>query len=231
MPGDKVTILFAEVMFDKKHNISGHNPDIINFIYEKKKIFESWGYNVEILHAEKDYLDVFYHKLCRSPKPERVGLTHGFIPSGRGKCAVKRDCKLKPIKDWYKNNPGNIIEYIGIAVDEPERLKPGSVSLLEKYGLTEADAMELCRKHDMLSPQYSMNSPFGETLTRDGCWFCPQAKLCEHLAIAKKYPKAWEKYVSMEKEQNLGYPNWNVYSKESLQQRDAKIKLYMSLTD
>ena len=57
--GDTVTILFAEVMFDRKNNISGHNPDIIEFIYQKKKIFESWGYNVEILRADKDYLDVF----------------------------------------------------------------------------------------------------------------------------------------------------------------------------
>lgn len=39
-PGDKVTIIFSEVMFDKANNISGHNPEIISFIYEKKKIFE-----------------------------------------------------------------------------------------------------------------------------------------------------------------------------------------------
>ena len=40
--GDEVIILFAEVMFDKKHNVSGHNPDIIRFIYEKKKIFDDY---------------------------------------------------------------------------------------------------------------------------------------------------------------------------------------------
>ena len=98
--GDVVDILFSEVMFDKENGISGHNPEIIEFIYKEKQIFESWGYNVNILHSDRDYLDVFYHRLRRSPDPNRIGLTHGFITSGI--CSVKRDCKLKPIEKWYK---------------------------------------------------------------------------------------------------------------------------------
>ena len=50
--GDTVTILFAEVMYDNHRNISGHNPEIIKFIYEKARIFRSWGFNVEIIRAE-----------------------------------------------------------------------------------------------------------------------------------------------------------------------------------
>lgn len=221
-PGDKVTILFAEVMFDKANNISGHNPDIIDFIYQKKKIFESWGYDVQILHANKDYLDIFYHKLKRSPNPKRVGKTWGFTPAGI--CAIKRDCKLKPINDWYKNNPGNIIQYVGIALDEPKRLESlkkidNTVSLLERYGYTENAAMELCKKHDMLSPQYFLD----KSLKRDGCWFCEHAKLCEHRAIKERYPEAWAKYVSLEDEPNLGYTKWNRYTDETLHDRDKKI--------
>ncbi len=221
-PGDKVTILFAEVMFDKEHNISGHNPDIIKFIYDKKEIFESWGYNVEILRSDKDYLDVFYHKLKRSPDPARVGLTHGFVPSGI--CAVKRDCKLKPINQWYKDHPGNIYQYIGIAIDESKRLDSlhkmdNTFSLLERYNFTEDDAMKLCEKYDMVSPQYFM-----EGLKRDGCWFCPNSKYVEKLAIAKAYPDAWNRYVLMEAEPNLAYPKWNVFSKETLHDIDAKIQ-------
>ncbi len=222
-PGDKVSILFSEVMFDKEKGISGHNPEIIKFIYEKKEIFESWGYNVEILHSDKDYLNVFYHKLKRSPDPARVGLTHGFVPSGI--CAVKRDCKLKPINKWYKEHAShNIVQYIGIAIDEAKRLESlhkmdDTISLLERYNYTEDDAMNLCKDYDMVSPQYLMAG-----MKRDGCWFCPNAKLCEHAAIAKKYPEAWEKYVSMESEPNLAYPRWNVFAKETLHERDAMIK-------
>ena len=223
--GDTVKVLFAEVMFDKKNNISGHNPDIIKFINQTAEVFKDWGFEVEILRSDKDFLDVFYHKLKRSPDPTRVGLTHGFVPSGI--CAVKRDCKLKPINQWKKAyNDIEKIEYVGIAVDEPTRLEslhksPNTKSLLEMYNFTEADAMELCRKYDMLSPQYSLNN--GKQ-ARDGCWFCPNAKLCEHEAIYKTSPEAWEKYVSLESEPNLAYPKWNCFSKETLHQRDKLIK-------
>lgn len=224
--GDEVKVIFAEVMFDKENNISGHSPEIIDFIHEAAKTFESWGFSVEILRAEKDYLDVFYHKLTRSPKPERVGMTHGFVPSG--KCAIKRDCKMKPINDWKKaHKHKGMIEYVGIAIDEPTRLdslhkKPNNYSLLERYGLTEEDAMNLCREYDMLSPQYSLQ---GGKQKRDGCWFCPNAKLCEHENIYKSNPNAWEKYVSLESEPNLANPKWNCFTKQTLKERDSLIKM------
>ena len=220
--GDEVIILFAEVMFDKQKQISGHNPKIIKFIYEKKKIFESWGYTVEILRAEKDFLDVFYHRLSRSPKPERIGLVHGFVLAG-GQCSVKRDCKLKPINDWMKDNSKDAIQYIGIAADEKSRLSSlknteNTVSILEKYNVTEQGAMEICKKYDMVSPQYAL-----EGQKRDGCWFCPNAKLCEHREIKETLPDAWKRYVALESIPNLAYPKWNAYTDETLHERDKKI--------
>lgn len=223
-PGDKVTILFAEVMYDLKRNISGHNPDIIEFIYDKKKIFESWGYNVQILRSEdKDFLTNFHHKLTRSPNPERVGKTWGFVPSGI--CAIKRDCKLKPISKWEKEHAAeHRIDYVGIALDEPIRLealrkKPNTISLLERYGYTEEDAMRLCEVHDMVSPQYSLPG-----ITRDGCWFCPNAKLCEHKYIHERMPEIWEEYVSLEDTPDLAYPKWNPYSNQTLHERDLLVR-------
>lgn len=220
-PGDQVVILFSEVMFDKNNNISGHNPDIIRFIYDKKETFESWGYEVNILRSDKDYLDVFFHRLKRSPDPKRVGLVHGFVPSGI--CAVKRECKLKPIHEWYRSCHGDIIQYIGIAADEPSRLislhrMSNAVSLLERYGLTEKDAMGLCQDWGMLSPQYSLG------VKRDGCWFCPNAKPCEHAAIAEAYPDAWARFVALEQEPNLAYPTWNVFTHETLRERDVMVR-------
>ncbi len=218
--GDTVTILFSEVMFDLKHNISGHNPDIIAFIYRAKKVFEEWGFNVEILRSDKDFLDIFHHRLSRSPDPSRIGLKYGFVLSRL--CSVKRDLKLKPIDKWLKQHPEDIQQYIGIATDEPRRLraleKQGLISLLAKYGMTERDAMELCKKYDLLSPQYLM-----EGQVRDGCWFCPNAKLCEHKAIKERYPEAWEKYVSLENEPGLAFPKWSVFTKETLHERDARL--------
>lgn len=224
-PGDKVTILFVEVMYDLKRNISGHNPEIIDFIYEKKKVFESWGYNVEVLRSkDKDFLTNFYHKLTRSPDPKRVGMTYGFVSSS-GICAIRRDCKLKLIDEWSElHSMDNQMQYVGIALDESKRLKslhkqPDRVSLLEKFGYTEDMAMELCRKYDMVSPQY-----FLPGITRDGCWFCPNAKLCEHKYIYERMPEIWEEYVALEDIPNLAYPKWNCYSKETLKERNLIIQ-------
>ncbi|MCR5144744.1 MAG: hypothetical protein K6B67_05490 [Lachnospiraceae bacterium] len=225
-PGDKVTILFVEVMYDLKRNISGHNPDIIDFIYEKKKIFESWGYNVEILRSkDKDFLTNFYHKLTRSPDPERVGKTYGFVSSS-SICAIRKDCKLKPMNEWNKLHANdNQVQYVGIALDEPKRLEslhkqPDRASLLEKYGYTEDMAMELCRKYDMVSPQYFLPG----NQMRDGCWFCPNCKFFESKNIYERMPDIWEEYVALEDTPNLAYPKWNCYSKETLKERDLRVK-------
>ena len=58
------TIIFSEVMFDKKRGISGELPEHIDFVKNKAKpVFENWGYKVEIVRAEKDYLDIFFTQL------------------------------------------------------------------------------------------------------------------------------------------------------------------------
>ncbi len=94
-------IIFSEVMFDKKRGISGELPEHIDFVMNKAKpLFESWGYTVEIVHAEKDYLDLFFHVLQRSKVEERIGKHVGWLLGGA--CAANRDLKIKPIRDYYK---------------------------------------------------------------------------------------------------------------------------------
>ncbi len=116
-------IIFSEVMFDKKRGISGQLPEHIDFVKNKAiPVFKRWGHKVEILHADKDYLDCFYHVLTKSKIPERNGKTHGF-PIG-GMCSLNRTCKTSPISKYLKQLPKDeIIQYVGIAEDEEERLE------------------------------------------------------------------------------------------------------------
>ena len=173
------SIVFVEVMFDKENGISGENPQHIDFIKNKAiPVFESWGYRVDIVHSDRDFLSVF-NRVIEKPRKhiEHKGMKYGFPPNGL--CSVKRDCKLRAIKKYYES-VGECIQYVGIAVDEPRRLaslhKTNNISLLEKYGLTEADAMRLCEQYGLLSPTYKFSK-------RGGCWFCPNAKLAEHRDI------------------------------------------------
>ena len=199
-------------MFDKLRKISGEDPDHIHFVYHiAKPLFESWGYKVVILHSDRDYLDVFNHIMERPRKHmEHKGMKYGFSISKR--CSVKRDCKLRPINQYFKNIKEPYIQYLGICIDEPTRLasmhkNPNSISLLEKYGYTEEMAKELCRQYNLLSPCY------GASNKRQGCWFCPNSKLCEHRKIRERQPEVWQQFLAMEKEPNLANDKWNVFGK------------------
>lgn len=68
----------------------------------------------------------------------------------------------------------NIVQYLGIAADEPERIerhtKPGFVLPLVKIGWTEADCRKWCEENDLLSPIYTTASRGGVlVLPQSGC--------------------------------------------------------------
>lgn len=151
-------IIFCEVMFDE--NISGELPEHIDFIKNQAfPMFHSWGYKTQIIHGSTNYMELFNHRIERTTKEERKGMKAGFPMPMR--CCLNRSCKVRPIQKFYKErNMDEITQYIGIAIDEPkrlERLKDGNgnkISLLAKYGYTEAMALDLCKKYNLLSPIY-----------------------------------------------------------------------------
>ena len=111
-----------------------------------------------------------------------------------GRCAVQRDCKVKPIRRYQKSLPPDTIQYIGIAKDEQERLLRlgrNQVSLLEKYNCTEQDAWELCEKAGLLSPVYAITD-------RGGCWFCPNAKRRELRHLYDHHPELWARMLELQ---------------------------------
>lgn len=205
------SIVFVEVMYDLKRNISGENPEHINFIKNvAKPMFESWGYKVHILRSDKDYISSF-NRIMEKPRKhiENKGLCLGFPVFGM--CGIKRDCKVSPITKFYKSIEGDCIQYVGIAIDEPKRLESlkkdsSRISLLEKYGYTEEMARDLCEKYGLLSPAYKYSK-------RQGCWFCPNAKLAEHKAIRESMPDVWHEFVSLENVSNLANYKYNVYGR------------------
>lgn len=161
-------IIFSEVMFDKE--TSGELPEHIDFIKNKCiPLFKAWGYEIKILHSDLTYMDIFMREPTRG-KRFGSGLITGFPMSGL--CQINRSVKVLPITKFLKDYDNDFIQYIGIATDEPKRLKrlenTNKISLLAKYGYTEQMAYDLCEKYGLLSPIYSFSK-------RGGCWFCPNA--------------------------------------------------------
>lgn len=115
-------------------------------------------------------------------------------------CVINRECKIKPIHDYYKQfKDCEILQYVGIASDEPKRLKrlkSHQISLLYKYGYTEDMAKEKCLEYGLLSPIYREGN-------RGGCWFCPNVKIKDFARFKLAHPSLWDDLLRLGKTPNL----------------------------
>ena len=187
--------VFVEVMFDHSRNISGEMPEHIDWIRSTAMPrFESMGVKTRILRSDRDYMYFFQHTISRG---NRAGKISGFPIAG--KCVINGKCKVKPIRQYLRSLGEDVTEYIGIAADEPKRLlrlNDRKISLLAKYGYTESMAMELCKRHGLLSPVYEFSS-------RNGCWFCPNARIATFSEFRRRHPGLWKELELLSRTPNL----------------------------
>ena len=185
-------VVYCEVMFDSK--TSGETPEHRDFVYQKVKPFVEYVLNVPfvILRSQKTYFDVFTHRIT---KGDNLGKPYGFAYPGM--CAINRDCKIPPIRNYWKAKQEDVTQYVGIAYDEQERLMrmggTNQVSLLGKYGFTESDAKKLCLHYDLYSPCYEFSN-------RNGCWFCPNCKDAEWSNLIYNHGELFDKLLCLERD-------------------------------
>ena len=83
----------------------------------------------------------------------------------------------------------NIVQYLGIAADEPERIKrhtrPGVILPLVEIGWNEAYCRQWCEENNLLSPIYT-------SAARGGCWFCHNQSVDQLRLLRRNYPDLWE---------------------------------------
>ncbi len=119
-------------------------------------------------------------------------------------CVINRECKRDPIHKYYKQfNDAEIVQYVGIAADEPKRLarldkesKTRQISLLAKYGYTEDMAKQKCLEYELLSPIYAEGN-------RGGCWFCPNVRIKDFAKFKLAHPDLWNELIELSKIPNL----------------------------
>lgn len=81
----------------------------------------------------------------------------------------------------------DIVEYIGIAADEPKRfgqLNDRKRAPLVEFGIEEDLCGLHCQYEGILAPSY-------ETSCRDGCWMCHNQGIKQLRALRKDYPHLW----------------------------------------
>lgn len=197
-------IIYSEVMFSHKENISAELPEHRDFIYNVAipKIEKEFGYKVIIVKSKLDFMSEFHRVITRG---KHKGMIRAF-PIG-WKCCINRDCKMPPIREFYKIIGDEIVQYVGIAIDEKKRLETlhkskNKISLLEKYNYTEQMAKELCEKYGLLSPIYKFTA-------RNGCWFCPNQRKTELDWLYKNHQDLFMKLVQLQTVPNKASEKWS----------------------
>lgn len=191
-------VIHCKIMFD--NNISGEHPLMAEWIPEaEKKVKELYGVDVINLTAQKNFTEQFYTIKQRG---KHKGDNYGFPFVKKSWCnsALKLDpidkfCR-KLIRGGYK-----VVEYIGIASDEPKRLDryKGLETDNHKYvtladlGIDELQAMDICKEIGLLSPKY-------QNSFRGGCWFCPKQSMWDLYQLWLNYPQYFNRLVEMEKD-------------------------------
>lgn len=177
---------------------TGMEFDSIYNIRDKVKI-ELEKLNIEFveLHPQEPFWITMFIREVKERK--KGGYHYGYNWCG-GSCRWGTTAKMQAIKKFKKSIDDNVIDYVGIAADEPRRFDKakaeGKILPLVDWGMTEKDCLQYCRDHG-----YSWNEDgvdLYDILDRVSCWCCRNKNLKELEAIYRHLPKYWKRLKGLE---------------------------------
>lgn len=207
LPLDEV--IYCDIRFDEE--ISGEMPLMAEFIPKAEKILKD-KFNIEVKHLRGVTFKEQFYKIKKRGK--HIGDNYGF-PYTIGAWCNDR-LKIQPIKKYLQSIKEPVIQYVGIAYDSQERYEKLNhethIAPLYDLKITEKEAMEICKEHDLLSPIY-------ESSFRGGCWFCVKQRLSQLKNLYENYPELWNKLKELEKD------SFNTFrTKQTLRELEERFK-------
>lgn len=177
-------IIHAEVW--ATDTIPADLPPMVEFKAKADKIIkERWGIEVEHVCSKRSYNDIFYMVYGgngrKAEKLKNAGNIYGW-PFQRGPW-----CNSRLKQHVLEKLPKDVVQYVGIACDEPGRfhvLRERKKSPLVEAGWDEAYCRQWCEENDLLSPIYT-------TADRGGCWFCHNQSVNQLRLLRRNYPDLW----------------------------------------
>lgn len=171
-------------------------PPMIEFKAKADRIInELYGITVEHIRAKYTYEDYFY-KVCKGSKSYVSDHIYGF-PIVKGPWCNSK-LKMSVLNKFDKRD---IVQYIGIAADEPNRfhtLSERKKSPLVMADWSEKKCREWCVCNDLLSPIYT-------TAQRGGCWFCHNQGVDQLRLLRKNYPDLWHLFLKWDVDSPLSF--------------------------
>ena len=176
-------IIHAEVW--ATDTIPADLPEMVEFKKKADKIIlDRYGISVVHIRSKWSFESYFYqphiYANTEVANPSKDGI-YGFPV----RCGAWCNSRLKV--SALKKAQKNVVVYIGIASDEPERfhnLNNKKRSPLVEAGWTEEMCRKWCADNDLLSPIYT-------TATRGGCWFCINQSVDQLRLLRKNHPDLW----------------------------------------
>lgn len=185
-------IIHAEVW--ATDTIPADLPPMVEFKKKADKIIkERYGIAVEHIAAVErerervlSYEDLFYREFKTG---KRCGTIYGFPFKNGAWCNSGLKTRVLDKLAKVQEADTSVVHYLGIAADEPERIKrhsrPGIILPLVEIGWDEAYCRKWCEENDLLSPIYT-------DVARGGCWFCHNQSVSQLRLLRKNYPDLWK---------------------------------------
>lgn len=163
-------------------------------MYEHLKQLEKYiGKPITILKAEKSFEYYFFDYQPKRKNPRLMQYTGMSWAGPRNRwCTgmLKTRIISKHLKELKKNY--DVIEYIGIAADEPKRIRDACYPLVE-WSMTEKDCLAYC---------YERGFRWGglyDIFKRVSCWCCPLQSLAELRKLRRFFPDLWKQLEDWDK--------------------------------
>lgn len=155
------------------------------------KVEKYIGMPITRLKAEKSFEYYLYEYQCTKSK---YGKKKGLGWSSMKSRWCTKYLKNEVVGRFIKDINDEVTQYIGIAFDEPKRIKTDKDKRypLYEWHITEAQALDYCK---------SKGFDFGglyEHFNRLGCWCCPLQNLKDLYSLYKFYPNKWQELLQME---------------------------------
>lgn len=175
-------------------------------IYRNKEKVKEILRNRDILFTEIKPKQDFFYTMLNKPVHKRNGKKQlGYKWCG-GMCRWGTTLKLNAIKENNKKY-GNefIVEYVGIAVDEQERLLRERVKRCEnrlklyplaEWGMTEKDCLQYCYSKGFSWEENGIE--LYKVLDRVSCWCCRNKNMKELENMFLFLPSYWEKMKELQ---------------------------------
>ena len=180
-------------------------PAMYRHIQKVKDKVEAAGIKFTTLKNEQPYDFYMFDDDIKRKKPEEFIAKYGDVKGyswADFKCrwcsywlkVQVKDKYIKELKKTYK-----VIEYIGLAADETNRLNRKSnkqsnhIHPLADWGWTEKDCLNYC-----YSLGYDWEGLY-KYFERVSCWCCPLQSLEDLRNLRRVFPELWEELLDMDK--------------------------------